>query len=76
MLVRAFLGMLRYLDDICDGHGEDLVNVIKDVAVDPSEREAIRFGTLLALNLRSAFWDSMLARAFAMETHQQLAPAA
>jgi len=62
--------------DCDDGHGEDLVNVIKDVAVDPSEREAIRFGTLLALNLRSAFWDSMLARAFAMETHQQLAPAA
>ena len=62
--------------DCDDGHGEDLVNVIKDVAVEPSEREAIRFGTLLALNLRSAFWDAMLARAFAMETQQQLAPAA
>tara|TARA_B100001093_G_scaffold515829_1_gene593106 strand:+ start:2200 stop:3006 length:807 start_codon:yes stop_codon:yes gene_type:complete len=62
--------------DCDDGHGDDLVNVIKDVAAEPSEREAIRFGALLALNLRSAFWDAMLARALAMETQQQLAPAA
>ena len=62
--------------DCDDGHGQDLVNVITDVAAEPSEREAIRFGTLLALNLRSAFWDAMLARALAMETQQQLAPAA
>lgn len=61
----------------CDaGHGKDLLKIIKDVAAEPSEREAIRFGTFIALDLRNAFWDAMLARALAMETRQQLSPAA
>ena len=49
-----------------DGHGEDLVNVTKDIANDLTTREAIRFGAISALNLRAAFWDSQLARAFQM----------
>ena len=57
--------------DCDDGHGQDLVNVITDVAAEPSEREAIRFGTLLALNLRSSFWDAMLARALTMRMLQK-----
>lgn len=48
--------------DCDDGHGEDLVNITREVAEDAANREAIRFGTLSALNLRSAFWDSQLAR--------------
>lgn len=48
--------------DCDDGHGEDLVNITEQLAEEPSNREAIRFGTISALNLRSAFWDSQLAR--------------
>jgi len=48
--------------DCDDGHGEDLVNITKQLAEDPATREAIRFGTISALNLRAAFWDSQLAR--------------
>lgn len=48
--------------DCDDGHGEDLVQITKEIAADPQSREAIRFGTISALNLRAAFWDSQLAR--------------
>lgn len=48
--------------DCDDGHGEDLVEITKQIAEDPHNREAIRFGTISALNLRAAFWDSQLAR--------------
>ena len=48
--------------DCDDGHGEDLVEITKEIAEEPRNREAIRFGTISALNLRSAFWDSQLAR--------------
>ena len=51
----------------CDEeHGDDVVEVTQAIAADVSKREAIRFGALSALNLRSAFWDAMLARALAM----------
>jgi pyrroloquinoline quinone (PQQ) biosynthesis protein C len=46
-----------------DDHAESIINVTRDLADDISNREAIRFGVHSSLNLRSAFWDSQLARA-------------
>ena len=46
-----------------DEHAETLNQVAKDIAEEICNREAIRFGVISALNLRSTFWDSQYARA-------------
>lgn len=46
-----------------DEHGKEFCNITADVAKTTEAREAIRFGVNSALNLRSAFWDVMYARA-------------
>ena len=48
----------------CDQeHADDLRKITIDLAGPSSNREAIRFGVLSALNLRKAFFDIMLSRA-------------
>ena len=49
--------------DCDDGHAESLIEVTTDIAKDFETREAIRFGVISSLNLRTAFWDSQYARA-------------
>ena len=51
--------------DCDDGHGDQMKQISIELAEDPNQREALRFGVLSSLNLRSAFWDVMLARATA-----------
>lgn len=46
-----------------DQHAEALKAISIELAEDPCEREALRFGALAALELRQLFWDGMLARA-------------
>ena len=48
--------------DCDDDHSQTLVDITREMAYDFSNREAIRFGVISALNLRAAFWDSQLAR--------------
>ena len=52
-----------------DGHGEAFEAIIADIAQDISHREAIRFGVFSSLNLRQAFWDTQLSRAYALASH-------
>ena len=48
----------------CDvEHADQMKAISVDLAQTSNEREALRFGVLSSLNLRSAFWDVMLARA-------------
>jgi pyrroloquinoline quinone (PQQ) biosynthesis protein C len=48
----------------CDHeHAAALIGITVDLASEPENREAIRFGVHSALNLRKAFWDIMLSRA-------------
>ena len=49
-----------------DGHAESIEKVTTEIAEDMYTREAIRFGVISSLNLRSAFWDAQLSRALAM----------
>lgn len=49
--------------DCDDEHGDHMKRISIDLAEDPGQREALRFGVLSSLNLRNAFWDVMLARA-------------
>lgn len=49
--------------DCDDEHAEQLRRISIDLAGDPGNREALRFGVISSLNLRHAFWDVMLARA-------------
>ena len=52
--------------DCDDEHADDLKQIAIDIAGPYEVREAIRFGVVSALNLRTAFWDVMLGRATAM----------
>jgi len=48
----------------CDeAHAAALLEITTELADRRDLREAIRFGTISALNLRKAFWDVMLSRA-------------
>ena len=48
----------------CDiDHGNTLIKCITEIAKSKEAREGLRFGVFSALNLRKAFWDTMLARA-------------
>ena len=49
--------------DCDDEHAQDLIAITEELSVNPSVREAVRFGVFSSLNLRVAFWDVMLARA-------------
>lgn len=51
-----------------DEHAEDLKRITVELAESMELREAIRFGVISSLNLRSAFWDVMLARATYLST--------
>ena len=46
-----------------DEHAAALKGISLELAEDLNHREALRFGVLSSLNLRSAYWDVMLARA-------------
>ncbi len=48
-----------------DGHADQMKRISVELAEDRSHREALRFGVLTSLNLRSTFWDVMLQRALA-----------
>lgn len=49
--------------DCDDEHADELLEITKELCDDPDVREAVRFGVFSSLNLRTAFWDVMLARA-------------
>jgi pyrroloquinoline quinone (PQQ) biosynthesis protein C len=49
-----------------DHHTSEFLKVISDYAEDTSNREALRYGAAVALELRRNFWDTMLARALIM----------
>ncbi len=48
-----------------DRHADDTKDISLELAEDQGCREALRFGVLSSLNLRSTFWDVMLAGAVA-----------
>ncbi len=56
--------------DCDEGHAESLIDVTTEIAQDIETREAIRFGVISSLNLRTAFWDSQYARALRMKPCQ------
>lgn len=62
--------------DCDDGHSEDLLTVIRDFAVFPNNREYLRFGAQIALDLRKTFWDVMLSRALEMKSRNKIPAAA
>lgn len=45
-----------------DEHAEQILLIVKDMAVDPEACEQIEYGANKALELRVAFWDAMLER--------------
>jgi pyrroloquinoline quinone (PQQ) biosynthesis protein C len=50
---------------VCDGdHGNKTLDITKELASETQCRESIRFAVLSTLNLRKAFWDIQLARAY------------
>lgn len=49
-----------------DEHAEEMKRVSIDLAEKPGQREALRLGVHSSLNLRVAFWDTMLARALSL----------
>ncbi|ADO72776.1 iron-containing redox enzyme family protein [Stigmatella aurantiaca] len=60
---RVFFDLHQKIDD---EHGEVLLRIAEELAEDPAQRSLLRTGALMALNLRAAFYDSMLWRARAM----------
>ncbi len=52
-----------------DQHSQDMIEVIEELCDDYNVREAVRFGTYSALNLRNSFWDSLYSRIRFMETN-------
>ncbi|WP_348673183.1 iron-containing redox enzyme family protein [uncultured Abyssibacter sp.] len=46
-----------------DGHAASLLAITEELCDNPDVREAVRFGVISSLNLRTAFWDVLLARA-------------
>ena len=54
--------------DCDDGHADELLRITEELCQDCSTREAVRFGAFSSLNLRTAFWDVMLARALVGES--------
>ena len=62
--------------DCDDEHSEDLLSVIRDFAHAPHNRENLRFGAQIALDLRKTFWDVMLSRALTMKSQNKLSSAA
>jgi pyrroloquinoline quinone (PQQ) biosynthesis protein C len=61
---RVFFDLHATLDD---QHGDTLTEVAIDYAEKPENRKAIREGMLMALSIRNAFFDSLQARAMAMQ---------
>ena len=51
---------------IDDAHGASLASIAVDLAKEPTERIKLRYGMLMALQLRAAFYDQMTLRAQAM----------
>jgi pyrroloquinoline quinone (PQQ) biosynthesis protein C len=62
--------------DCDDGHSEDLLTVIRDFADTSNNREYLRFGAQIALDLRKNFWDVMLSRALKMNSTNKIPTAA
>jgi pyrroloquinoline quinone (PQQ) biosynthesis protein C/quercetin dioxygenase-like cupin family protein len=60
---RVFFDLHQKIDD---DHGEVLLRIAEELAEEPEQRPLLRTGALMALNLRAAFYDSMLWRAQAM----------
>ena len=59
-----------------DEHSDDLLTVIRDFADVASNREYLRFGAQIALDLRKTFWDVMLSRALCMKSRKKILTAA
>lgn len=60
MTQRVFFDLHSQCDD---DHAEQLLLIAEDLAVDQTACEKIEYGFNMAINMRTTFWDKMLARA-------------
>jgi pyrroloquinoline quinone (PQQ) biosynthesis protein C len=64
---RVFFDLHSQCDD---EHAEAMQKIAQDLAVTPEACEKIEFGTYMAINLRSMFWNKMYQRALSMPKEQ------
>jgi pyrroloquinoline-quinone synthase len=56
---RVFFDLHSECDDL---HAEQILSITEDLAHDHNAREQIEYGAVMALNMRTIFWDKMLER--------------